>query len=185
MRIALAEKQIAWEPIFVNLRADESKRPEYLALNPNGSVPTLVDGETVVYDSTVINEYLEDRFPDPPLLGRDPERRARIRMWEDDADNNFGRPAEMIFIHQKGWRRFTEEELHAFRARIREHLERLEKHLEGKTFLAGDFSLADIAHAPRIIMLEDLGVEVPGSHRNLRAYIKRLRLRPSLHNLER
>lgn len=184
MRIALDEKQIPWTPIFVNLRADENHRPEYRALNPNASVPALVDGDTIVYDSTVINEYLEDRFPDPPLLGNDPIRRARIRMWEDDADNNFGRPAEMIFIHQKGWRRFTDGELASFRARIGDHLERLEKHLEGHTYLIGDFSLADIAHAPRILILEDLGVEVPPHHQNVKAYIERLRRRPSLQNLE-
>ena len=185
MRIALAEKTIPWEPIFVNLRADENDRPEYLTLNPNGSVPTLVDGETIVYDSTIINEYLEDLHPDPPLLGKDPVRRAQIRMWEDDADNNFGRPAEMIFIHQKGWRTFGEEDLAGFRSRILEHLERLEKHLEGRSYLVEDFSLADIAHAPRIIMLAELGIKVPAHFKNVGAYIERLRQRPSLQNLER
>ena len=103
MRIALAEKKIPWEPILVNLRERENKRPEYLAINPEGKVPTLRDGETVVYDSTIINEYLEERYPEASLTYADPHRRAKVRQWEDYGDNNFLRPAETsLFMTKAG-----------------------------------------------------------------------------------
>jgi Glutathione S-transferase, N-terminal domain len=72
VRIALSEKRIPWEPIYVNLRAVEHKTPEFLALNPYGKVPVLLDEGAVIYESTVVNEYLEDRFPEPPLMPTDP-----------------------------------------------------------------------------------------------------------------
>src|SRR5438093_13271747 len=60
----------------------EQKRPEYLALNPNGVVPTLVHGDRVLYESNVITEYLDDGFPDPRLYPRDPWARAQAKMWQ-------------------------------------------------------------------------------------------------------
>jgi glutathione S-transferase len=102
VRIALAEKHLSWEPIHVNLRANEHKTPEFLALNPYGKVPVLLDQGAVIYESTVVNEYLEDRFPDPPLMPHDPLGRAEVRLWEDYGDNAFLGPAEGIFVHDKG-----------------------------------------------------------------------------------
>ncbi len=102
MRIALSEKHIVWEPVYVNLRANEHKTPEFLAINPYGKVPVLLDEGAVIYESTVVNEYLEDRFPDPPLMPRDPLGRAEVRLWEDFGDNAFLGPAEGIFVHDKG-----------------------------------------------------------------------------------
>jgi glutathione S-transferase len=63
VRLCLAEKELDWESRHLNLRADEHQQEWYLKLNPRAVVPTLVDGETVVPESNVINEYLEDRFP--------------------------------------------------------------------------------------------------------------------------
>lgn len=184
MRIALKEKNIPWEPIFVNLRAGEQKRPEFLALNPNGKVPVVVDGDTAIYDSTIINEYLEEKYPEPPLTYSDPPRRAKVRMWEDFGDNNFMRPMENIFIHGKGWRSFKEEEIEGFRRGVVESLKRVEEALEGKDYLVERFTYADIAFAPRAIILDQLGISLPRELRNVRAWIERLRSRPSIQNLE-
>ncbi len=157
MRVALSEKHIAWEPIHVNLRADEHKTPRFLALNPYGKVPVLVDEGAVIYESTVVNEYLEDRFPEPALMPRDPLGRAEVRLWEDYGDNAFPAPAEAVFIHDKGWRTFKAERLEQMRQQIRDVLTRLEKQLEGRRFLVRDnFSLADICFAPRITILDRL-----------------------------
>ena len=67
VRLALAEKGLAYEARHFNLRAGDQKDPAYLKLNPKGVVPTLVDDATVVTESIVINEYLDDAFTTPPL----------------------------------------------------------------------------------------------------------------------
>jgi glutathione S-transferase len=185
VRIALSEKRIPWEPIHVNLRADEHKTPEFLALNPYGKVPVLLEDGAVIYESTVVNEYLEDRFPEPRLMPTDPLGRAEVRLWEDYGDIAFLGPAEGIFIHDKGWRTFEPERLQQMRQQIQDVLARLEKHLEGKKFLVRDtFSLADICFAPRITILDQLGVPLPSSHINVRAWIERIGDRQSTQGLE-
>ena len=63
VRFALAEKQLSWESHHLNLRAGDQQQPEYLKLNANALVPTLVDNGTVIIESTVINEYLDDTYP--------------------------------------------------------------------------------------------------------------------------
>jgi glutathione S-transferase len=82
VRAVLLEKGIAWTTRVLDLTRMEQKRPEYLALNPNGVVPTLVDGERVIYESNVITEYLDEMYPDPTLYPRDPWGRARAKMWQ-------------------------------------------------------------------------------------------------------
>jgi glutathione S-transferase len=91
------------QAIYVNLRADEHKTPRFLALN--GKVPVLVDEGAVIYKSTVVNEYLEERFPEAALMPRDPLGRAEVRLWEDYGDNALLAPAEAISIYDKGWSR--------------------------------------------------------------------------------
>jgi len=81
VRLALAEKGLDWTGNRVNLAAWEHLSPAYLALNPNGVIPTLVhDGQPVI-ESTVICEYLDEVFPDPPLSPPDPAGRAAMRAW--------------------------------------------------------------------------------------------------------
>lgn len=81
VRICLAEKRLEYESCFIDLATKEQLKPEYLALNPNGVVPTLVHDGTVVIDSSVIIEYLDEVFPEPPLTPADPGERARMRAW--------------------------------------------------------------------------------------------------------
>jgi glutathione S-transferase len=85
VRIALAEKGLDCEVVDLPTTRTGvvSKPAELLATNPRGQVPVLVDGELGIYDSTVILEYLEDRFPAPPLYPRDVAMRARCRQLED------------------------------------------------------------------------------------------------------
>jgi maleylpyruvate isomerase len=79
VRIALNLKGLDPERAYHHLRREEHRTPEYLALNPQGLVPTLVDGEVVVSQSLAIIEYLEETHPEPPLLPRDAAGRARVR----------------------------------------------------------------------------------------------------------
>lgn len=138
----------------------------------------------MVYDSTVINEYLEDQYPEPSLTHRDPPTRAKVRQWEDFGDNNFLAPAERIFIHDKGWRHFEPEELDGFRQKILQSLALVERTLGGKDYLVDRFTYADISFAPRIILLDQLGIPLPQDFVNIRVWIDRLKKRPSLAHLE-
>jgi glutathione S-transferase len=87
VRVVLAEKQLAWDGRIVDLGKGEQHRPEYLALNPNGVVPTLVHGGNVVIESTVISEYLDDAFTSHPLRPADAFKRARLRLWTKREDS--------------------------------------------------------------------------------------------------
>ena len=71
VRLCLAEKQLPWESRFIDLMKLEHTSPEYLKLNPNGVVPTLVHDGIAIQESTVINEYLEENFPQIPLMSKD------------------------------------------------------------------------------------------------------------------
>ncbi len=82
VRIVLLEKGLEWQTRIVDLTKMAQKRPEYLALNPNGVVPTLVHGDRVVYESNVITEYLDEVFPVPPMYPTDPWQRAQAKMWQ-------------------------------------------------------------------------------------------------------
>jgi len=81
VRLALAEKGLAWESHTLNLRAGDQQKPDYVRLNPNALVPTLVHDGRVVIESTLINEYIDDAFPAPPLRPTDPYARWRMRQW--------------------------------------------------------------------------------------------------------
>lgn len=86
VRFALAEKKLRWEDHHLNLRAGDQQKPEYLRLNPNALVPTLVDHGAVIIESTVICEYLDDAYPEPPLRPSDAVGRARMRLWTKQLD---------------------------------------------------------------------------------------------------
>jgi glutathione S-transferase len=86
VRLVLAEKQLDYTGHMLNLGAGDQFKPDYLKLNPNAVVPTLVHEGNVLIESTVINEYLEDRFPDVPLRPADPFERAHMRVWTKKED---------------------------------------------------------------------------------------------------
>jgi glutathione S-transferase len=81
VRMCLIEKGLAFEIRWLGLGLMDQKQPWYLKLNPNGLVPTLVHGERVIYESNVINEYLDAIFPARPLVPKDPYLQAQMRMW--------------------------------------------------------------------------------------------------------
>jgi glutathione S-transferase len=85
-RIALAEKGLPWESRYVDILKDEHFAPEYLKLNPKGVVPTLVHNGRVIRESTLIGEYLDDVFPDPPLKPSHPADRVEMRLWTKRLD---------------------------------------------------------------------------------------------------
>jgi glutathione S-transferase len=81
VRICLAEKRLPWRSHFVDLRRFQHLEPQFLALNPAAMVPVLKDGAHVIRESLVINEYLDDAYPEIPLRPSGPLARARMREW--------------------------------------------------------------------------------------------------------
>lgn len=81
VRLALAEKGLEYESVIVDLANKAHLTPEYLAINPNGVVPTLVHDDNAITDSSVIVEYIDEVFPEHPLVPKDPVARARVRGW--------------------------------------------------------------------------------------------------------
>ena len=81
VRLALAEKALPWQGELLWLQRGDQYRPDYLKLNPNAVVPTLVHDGKAIIESTVILEYLDETFPDIPLMPRDPYARSQARLW--------------------------------------------------------------------------------------------------------
>src|SRR5215471_3332370 len=86
VRITLCQKGLTWKSVNVDLFRSEQYDPKYLKLNPKGVVPTLVHDGKLVIESTLICEYLDDTFPEPPLVPADPWRRSRMRIWSKIVD---------------------------------------------------------------------------------------------------
>lgn len=180
VRIALIEKGLEFERIQIDLSKKEQKNPDYLKIHPFGQVPALDDEGFIIYDSTIINEYLEDEYPYPPLLPPDSEGRARARLIEDFRDNCFN-PHFVEIIHEI---RKPEGEkdlkvIEQAKTEIAKCFDRIEKELDGKEYLAGTFSLADIAYMPNIDLLERFKIPVDSKYKNMPAWIERLKSRPS------
>ncbi len=184
VRIVLAEKELEFETVFVDLRQGEQRTAEFLKLNPYGRVPVLIDEDVVVYDSTLINEYIEDEYPHPALMPEDSAGRARVRILEDFCDNSFLPSAGFVQAElAKAEAEQDVDRLQRYRKGLTDGLVRLEGFLTGREFLAGEFSLADIAFVPAVLNLSRLGVEVDPRLRNVSGWIGRLRQRASVQSL--
>ncbi|MEE9143394.1 MAG: glutathione S-transferase family protein [Candidatus Binatia bacterium] len=180
VRILLIEKGLEFERINVDLTKKEQKKPEYLKINPFGQVPALDDDGFIVYDSTIINEYLEDEYPHPPLLPNDSDGRARARLMEDFRDIHFT-PHFVEIIHEirKPEAERDQKVIQNAKGIITQCFDRIERELEGRDYLAGPFSLADISYMPNIALLERLEIPVDPKYKKMHTWIERLKARPS------
>lgn len=86
-RLTLAEKDLPWDGVLLDLRRGDQYKPEYRKLNPNAVVPTLVDDGKVIIESTLIIEYLDEAYPAPALMPADPYGRAKARLWMKKVDD--------------------------------------------------------------------------------------------------
>jgi glutathione S-transferase len=187
VRIILAEKGLSYELVQVDLTQGEQRKPEFLRLNPFGRVPVLIDEDITVYDSTIIAEYLEDEYPEPPLLPAigSSALRARARAWEDFADTSFTAPVGQL-MGEMGKPEADRDPARLLRSQrsIERVLDFINHELQGQEFLAQQFSVADIAFVPRLVVLKDLGLD-PGQNRpNVEAWLNRMIDRPSIQSLE-
>jgi glutathione S-transferase len=187
VRIVLAEKSLTYELIQVDLAQGEQRRPEFLRLNPFGRVPVLVDEDTTIYDSTVIIEYLEDEYPEPPALPAlgASATRARARLLEDFADTLFTPQVEQLMAElTRPENERDQSRVQRLQRTIEGALDYVNRELAGQQFLAGEFSIADIGFVPRLLVLKELGVDAGANRGNLDAWMKRLFERPSIQSLQ-
>lgn len=180
-KVVLEEKGLPYRVERVRIGDVWKKTPEVLARNPLGKVPWIDDGDVTVYDSSVINEYLNDRYPSPALLPVDPVARARARALENYADEI------ILSVHVPRiwmpWWSPPESRNATEMQRAREDLAAralpfVEERLDGREYLAGDFSLADVPFMALAMVLQVDGMPLEGLPL-LSAYLERLRARPS------
>jgi glutathione S-transferase len=187
VRVALDEKgvAVAEELLPITRQAITHKPKALLDANPRGQVPTLVAGELVLYDSTVILEWLEERHPAPPLLPSGADARARARLLEDEGDWLMnGAVAELL---AQTWRLPDPAQRDAIAfdaavAKLHAAFDRFEALLsDGRPWLAGDgFSLADISVSFPVAFAAFFGVPPPPGHTQLGAWQTRVSARPSI-----
>ena len=164
-RIVLNEKDIVHEVILV----DPKKLPEDLIdLNPYGSLPTLVDRELVLYNSRVIMEYLEERFPHPPLMPVGPVQRAQTRLALFQVEHDWYPLIDII--ETKG-----EKAVAKAKKDLTESITSVAEIFSAMPyFLSQDFTLVDASVAPILWRLRHYGIELPKEASAINGYAERL-----------
>ncbi len=184
-RIAMYEKAIAHEIRLVNWTpATGWIKPEELPrLNPKAQIPVLVDGDEVVYDSTIILEYLEDRFPKAALFPAGAGQRARCRMLEDLGDTllapNLGVLVREVLLKPDSSTRDSAA-VAATKAELARNYQRLDRELSGREYLCGEFSVADISCFSPINIASLMEGAPPPECAKLASWLKRMTSRPSV-----
>jgi len=171
VRIVLAEKGVNVEILPANAVTPSE---DLLSLNPYGTVPTLLDRDLVLFEARIIMEYLDERFPHPPLLPVYPVARAESR--------------KMMFRIEQDWYQlmiaiFANQNVEEARADLQASLMSLEPIFADKSyFLSDEFSLLDCVMAPLLWRLPTLGIEIEASAKGLHAYMQRLFARDAFKN---
>jgi len=181
-RIVLAEKGLQYEKVNIDITKGEQKKPEYLAINPYGKVPALQDNGMTVYESSIVMEYLNDKYPNPPLMPADAGQRARARVLMHLGDNAYdgalGAIVGEVFFKPKG--QADQNVIAKAKQDLTACFERLERDLGSNDYLVGTFSLADICFATWAPLFGPLQVEVPSQCSKVNAWLARLKERPSV-----
>jgi glutathione S-transferase len=187
IRVVRAEKGLTYELVSIALAQGEQSKRDFLRLNPFGRVPVLIDEDITVYDSTIIAEYLEDEYPEPPLLPPigSSALRAKARMWEDFADTWFTPQVGQLMAELgKNENERDQARVQRLQQTVDQMLTFLNHELQGQEFLTGQFSVADIAFVPRLVVLPDLGIEAGLNRASVDSWYRRMIERPSIQNLE-
>jgi stringent starvation protein A len=173
-RFVLFEKGMDFEIRDVDL----FNKPEDISvMNPYGQVPILVERDLILYESNIINEYIDERFPHPQLMPADPVARSRARLFLF----NFERE---LFVHVQQLEKRTHDKdtaknMERARAQIRDRLTQLAPiFLKNKFMLGEDFSMLDVAIAPLLWRLDHYSIEMPKAAAPLLKYAERIFTRP-------
>ena len=159
VRLVLGEKRIDFEMKAENVWR---RRPEFLAINPMGEVPVLVEPDgTALSGSQVICEYLDELNPEPPLLGRQPLQRAEVRRLVDWFDRKFNTEVTELLVGEKFMKRFLglgepdSALVRAGHSNIHNHMDYISYLVERRKWLAGDeLSLADLTGAAHLSTID-------------------------------
>ena len=184
--LTLEHKGIPYTPKRLSFDADETRKPEFLAINPRGRVPTIVDDGFALYESNAICEYLEEQYPQKPLLPKDAKGRALVRRLMGEADDSLSK-LESDLMDKVLYRPAAERDptqIEDAKAKLREELAYWRGYLEGD-FFAGPLSLADFAIYPYMRMSVRIEERAPGLGlkreelpANLAAWLKRIEALP-------
>jgi len=181
VKVVLEEKKIPYEIVNIDLRAGAQKTPEYLKINPYGKVPAIADSDAVLYESCIINEYLEEKYPTPRLMPSDPAARARARILIDFGLTQMDASYTKLRMEMtKDEKERNPETIAAAKEDIKKRLQRFEHELGDKEYLMGDFSLVDADLIPRFTRLEGFGVLPDSALPRLSKYLQRMKERPSV-----
>jgi stringent starvation protein A len=174
-RFVLFEKGMDFEIRDVDLY----NKPEDISImNPYGQVPILVERDLILYESNIINEYIDERFPHPQLMPADPVMRARARLFLF----NFERE---LFVHVQQLERRDHNKdsgrlMEKARQQIRDRLTQLTPiFMKNKFMLGDDFSMLDVAIAPLLWRLDHYAIEMPKTAGPLMKYAERIFSRPA------
>lgn len=160
----LEEVRAPYQLVRLDLLKGEQKNLEYLKLNPNGKVPTLVHDGFVLWESNAILLYLAEQFPNAHLLPSDAHDRARVFQWLLFEQTTFRPPLSFLFRHI----RFTPPERRDQQAldqawnEVRANLNILQTFLADRDYIGRAFSVADMAVLPYVFLAADLGVDLAG-----------------------
>jgi glutathione S-transferase len=181
VKVVLEEKKLPFEIVPIDLRKGEQKTPEFLKLNPYGKVPVLTDGDTVLYESCIINEYLDEKYPNPPLMPADLGKRAKARILIDFGLAHLDGPYQKLRQElMKDPKEQSEPVIETAKSDLRKLLQRFETEIGDKPYLLGEFSLADADLVTRFTRLEGFGVLPDPSLPRLSKYLQRMKERPSV-----
>jgi RNA polymerase-associated protein len=173
-RFVLFEKGMDFEIRDIDL----FNKPEDISvMNPYGQVPILVERDLILYESNIINEYIDERFPHPQLMPADPVMRARTRLFLYNFEKE-------LFIHVAALEDRTihgdEKQLNISRAAVRDRLSQLAPLLlKNKYMLGEEFTMLDVAMAPLLWRLDHYGIELPKTAAPIQKYGERIFSRPA------
>jgi stringent starvation protein A len=169
-RIVLYEKGMDFQIIDVDLY----NKPEDLAvMNPYNRTPVLVERDLILYESNIINEYIDDRFPHPQLMPADPVMRARARLFLFRFENE-------LFANVDAIEGGTQKQAEKARQIIRDNLTQIAPvFVKQKYMLGEEFSMLDVAIAPLLWRLDFYGIQLPKQAAPLMKYAERLFSRPA------
>jgi glutathione S-transferase len=180
VRWTLQELGVPFEAILVDLRKGEHRRPDFLALNPAGKLPVLVDGDFVLAESVAIVLYLAEKYPEKGLLPADPQQRADAYRWLLFAATELEQPLWRITRHTSLYppEKRLPAEVELARQDFRDMARVLEQHVKGRPFVAGDrVSVADFVTAYTLDWAGN--AQLLGDFPELRAYTERMYARPN------
>jgi glutathione S-transferase len=164
VRLVLEEKGLPFERVNIDVTKGENRTPDFLKLNPRGKVPVLVhstpQGDVLLSESSVINEYLEEVFPNPHLMPATPAERAHVRAFVYLFDTELS-PTTGLLIIEKLLKKPEEQRADFVAERLaktRDILARASEMMGDGPFMAGNFSLADASYIPVLSVMAPCGI---------------------------